>query len=134
MSRRFRKFEFAVIIGACLFVFEQAATAHHSKALQFDMNGEITVEGTIVELEWRNPHAWLNIESENEAGELELWRIEFSNANSLIRRGWRPADLPVGARVTVHGLPSRDGSRTVDGEEVVLPDGRSLLSGNKEDN
>lgn len=118
--------------GTSLVIFQQVATAHHSKALQFDMNAEITVEGTIVELEWRNPHAWLNIEAENEAGELELWRVEFSNANSLIRRGWRPADLPVGARVTVHGLPSRDGSRTVDGEEVILPDGRSLLSGNKE--
>ena len=87
MSGKFKNCAFAAIVGTSLFVFQHAATAHHSKALQFDMNAEITVEGNIVELEWRNPHAWLNIEVENEAGELELWRIEFSNANSLLRRG-----------------------------------------------
>jgi hypothetical protein len=117
------------ILTAGLLLTALPAMAHHSKALQFDMTGEISVEGTIVELEWRNPHAWLNIEVVNEAGEPELWRIEFSSANSLIRRGWRPADLPVGAMLKVHGLPSRDGSRTVDGEEVTLADGRSLLAG-----
>ena len=104
-------------------------SAHHSIALQYDMKKEVTVKGAIVELEWRNPHAWLNIEVKNDAGELELWRIEFSSANSLIRRGWRPDDLPIGTVVTVHGLPARDGSRSVDSEEVILPDGRSLLSG-----
>ena len=118
-----------VIAGIGMFLMAFAAFPHHSKALQFDMTKTISVEGSIVELEWRNPHAWLQIEVENDAGELELWRIEFSSANSLIRRGWRPADLPVGIDVEVHGLLARDGSRTVDGEEVTLADGRTLLSG-----
>lgn len=116
-----------------MLVITLPAIAHHSIALQFDMTKTVSVEGPIVELEWRNPHAWLQIEVENDAGELELWRIEFSSANSLIRRGWRPADLPVGTVVKVHGLPARDGSRTVDGEEVTLADGRTLLSGTAEE-
>lgn len=133
MSSLFNKSIFMALLGTCLLLLAQTAPAHHSKALQFDMSKEITLEGVIVELEWRNPHAWLNIESENEAGEKELWRVEFSSANSLLRRGWRPADLPVGAKVTVHGLPSRDGSRTVDGDEVTLPDGRALLAGSRDE-
>lgn len=135
----FRQFEqsifaiiFVVSITASVTFLSLPAVAHHSKALQFDMSQKINVEGIIVELEWRNPHAWLNIEAENEAGEKELWRIEFSSANSLLRRGWRPADLPLGALVKVEGLPARDGSRTVDGLEVMLPDGRSLLAGTRE--
>ena len=109
------------------------ALAHHSVALMYDMNGEVTIVGSIVELEWRNPHAWLHLDVENEEGEVQLWRVEFGSANSLYRRGWRPEDLPVGSVVTVHGLPSRDGSRTVDGEEVMLEDGTRLLSGTNED-
>ena len=105
-------------------------SAHHSVALQYDMTREITVVGTVVDLEWRNPHAWLHLEVRNDAGELELWKIEFGSANSLYRRGWRPANLPVGSIVTVHGLPARDGSRSVDGEEVTLADGTTLFSGN----
>ena len=109
-------------------------SAHHSVALQYDMTREITVVGTVVDLEWRNPHAWLHLEVRNDAGELELWKIEFGSANSLYRRGWRPANLPVGSIVTVHGLPARDGSRSVDGEEVTLADGTTLFSGtNPED-
>jgi len=105
------------------------ARAHHSVALQFDMSQEIEIEGRIVELEWRNPHAWLTVEVENDSGETEVWRVEFGSGNSLTRRGWRPDDLPVGARVTVHGLPARDGSNTVAGEEVILDDGRELFTG-----
>ena len=105
------------------------AAGHHSIALQYDMTREITISGRIVEMEWRNPHSWLSVEVEGEAGRPELWRVEFGGANSLYRRGWRQDDLPVGAEVTVHGLPSRDGSRQIEGDEVTFADGRSLFSG-----
>ncbi len=104
-------------------------SAHHSVALQYDMPKEITLVGAIVDLEWRNPHAWLHLEVENNDGTLELWKIEFSSANSLYRTGWRPANLPIGSIVTVHGLPARDGSRSVDGEDVTLADGTRLFFG-----
>ncbi|MGI9258542.1 MAG: DUF6152 family protein [Gammaproteobacteria bacterium] len=109
------------------------AAAHHSVALMYDMSSEVTIVGSIVELEWRNPHAWLHLEVENDNGDPELWKVEFGSANSLYRRGWRPANLPIGSVVTVHGLPARDGSRSVDGEEVVLEDGTRLLSGTNPD-
>ena len=105
------------------------ATGHHSIALQYDMTREITISGRIVEMEWRNPHSWLSVEVEGETGRPELWRVEFGGANSLYRRGWRQDDLPVGAEVTIHGLPSRDGSRQIEGDEVTFADGRSLFSG-----
>ena len=59
------------LIGAVAGLGLAAARAHHSTALQYDMTKEVVVEGTIVEMEWRNPHAWLQIEVENEAGEPE---------------------------------------------------------------
>ncbi len=134
MSRRRVNICFAGTIAGIASVFVGIpAAAHHSVALQYDMSTEIIVIGAIVELEWRNPHAWLHLEVENEDGELELWKIEFSSANSLYRRGWRPDDLPIGSVITVHGLPARDGSRSVDSEEVVFADGTSLLSGTNPD-
>lgn len=120
---------FTAITGAALFTITLPATAHHSIALQFDMTKTVSIEGVIAGLEWRNPHAWLTVEAPNEAGEMELWQVEFGSANSLIRRGWRPADLPIGTGIEVHGLPARDGSRTIDGEEVTLSNGKTLLDG-----
>ena len=106
----------AISAGASLAIVGHVAHAHHSTALQFDMTRE-----------WRNPHSWLHVEVENDAGDPELWRVEFGSANSLYRRGWRRDDLPVGMEVTIHGLPARDDSRQMEGDEVTLADGRSLF-------
>ncbi len=124
---------FGVAAGMSLMLTGVPLSAHHSVALQYDMSSEITVVGAIVALEWRNPHAWLHLEVENDAGVVQLWKIEFSSANSLYRRGWRPDNLPIGSVITVHGLPARDGSRSVDGEEVTLADGTRLLTGTNPD-
>ena len=115
--------------GLAAVFFGLPAAGHHSIALQYDMTREITISGRIVEMEWRNPHSWLSVEVEGETGRPEMWRVEFGGANSLYRRGWRQDDLPVGAEVTIHGLPSRDGSRQIEGDEVTFADGRSLFSG-----
>jgi len=128
-----RSSAFGVAAGMSLMLAGVPLSAHHSVALQYDMSSEITVVGAIVELEWRNPHAWLHLEVENDAGVVQLWKVEFSSANSLYRRGWRPDDLPIGSVITVHGLPARDGSRSVDGEEVTLADGKRLLTGTNSD-
>jgi len=105
---------------------------HHSVALQFDMSKEIEIEGTVVSMEWRNPHAWLQVEVEDENGEPLIWAVEFASANGLYRRGWRRDDLPVGIHVMIQGLPARDGSNTIGAEEVTLPDGRRLFAGSRQ--
>lgn len=133
ITRHIKTKVFETTAGVIFLLLGATVSAHHSVALQFDMTKEITVSGAIVELEWRNPHAWLHLEVESEERGLELWKVEFGSANSLYRRGWRPANLPIGSIVTVHGLPARDGSRTVDGEEVTLADGTTLLSGTNPD-
>ena len=61
--------------GLLLFLYSFGANAHHSVALQFDMNADITITGEIVEMEWRNPHSWLHVEVMNEEGQVELWRV-----------------------------------------------------------
>jgi|TARA_B110000263_G_C14919856_1_gene334275 hypothetical protein len=119
----------ARLLGLFLFLSSFGTSAHHSVALQFDMTADITIVGEIVEMEWRNPHSWLHVEVETEQGQVELWRVEFGSGNALYRRGWRRDDLPVGLGVTIHGIPSRDGSRQMEGDEVLLSDGRTLFSG-----
>jgi uncharacterized protein YhdP len=121
--------QISLVGGVAMLFVGYVARAHHSIALQFDMTSEIVVVGNILEMEWRNPHSWLHVEVENGAGDLEIWRVEFGSANSLYRRGWRQDDLPVGMEVTIHGLPARDGSRQMEGDEITFADGRSLFSG-----
>lgn len=117
-----------LVIG--LLVALPAVRAHHSVAAGFNMDAEISVTGTIVSMEFINPHARLFLDVQHADGRTETWTAWFTSANNLMRRGWRPTDLPVGATVTVTGFPARDGSAQTYGGDTLLPDGRTLFGGN----
>jgi hypothetical protein len=120
----------AAVVAASALSAPSEVRAHHSVAAGFDMDNSVTVVGTISRMEWRNPHARLSIDVKNAQGQMEEWDVWFGSANSLMRRGWRDGDLPVGATVTVTGFRARDGSRQIyGGGQTTLPDGRVLFGG-----
>lgn len=104
--------------------------AHHSGA-PFDFNKEIEVSGVVEEWQWQNPHAWLKLQVRNAAGENELWAIEATSPNILMRQGWKRSTLSSGDEVTVLIHPLRDGNpggsllgaRLADGTELGAPPG-----------
>ena len=116
-----------LLLALVIFTTQQGV-AHHSIALQFDMTKEVEIEGTVVSMEWKNQHAWLQVQVEADSGDIEIWQVEFGAANSLYRRGWTRDDLPVGAHLVVNGLPARDGSNTIGAENVILEGGRQLFA------
>ena len=37
------------------------ASAHHAFAAEFDVDKPVTLSGTVVQMEWINPHAWIHV-------------------------------------------------------------------------
>jgi len=37
------------------------AFSHHSFSAEFDVGKPVTLQGTVKEFEWTNPHAWLHM-------------------------------------------------------------------------
>ena len=105
------------------------AFAHHAFAAEFDANKPITLTGSLTKVEWLNPHAWIHVDVKDESGKVENWAIEFGTPNAMLRRGLRKTDLPEGLQVIVKGYRAKDGSLTINGTSVKLPDGRNLLVG-----
>ena len=103
--------------------------AHHSLSAEFNTDKTVTLTGTVVEMRWSNPHAWLYVEVKDDKGQVVKWAVEFGSPNSLYRRGWRREDLPAQVTVTVNGYPSRDNSQRISATDVKLPDGRTLFAG-----
>ena len=103
--------------------------AHHAFSAEFDNDKPIRLEGTVTKWEWINPHAWINLDVTNEAGEVEKWRIEGGAPNALIRRGWTKDSLPPGTEIVVEGFLSRDGSLRASGQSITFPDGSRLFVG-----
>lgn len=105
------------------------AAAHHSFSAEFDQNKTVKLEGTVVQMEWVNPHSWLHIEVENDKGEKEVWKVEGGSPAVLLRLGWTRDSLPPGTKVVVNGFQAKDGSLRANSRSIEFPDGRSLQTG-----
>jgi hypothetical protein len=112
-------------IGAVASLLPTAALAHHSFAM-FDMTKETTVEGTIANYQWTNPHIWVDVVAIDKAtNKEEKWSFEGSGPSQLKPLGWKESDLKVGDHVVVAFHPLRSGEHggsmtkiTVNGHEL----------------
>ena len=121
---------FSCIAGtAAVLAAAVTAHAHHAFAAEFDNDKPVRLEGTVTKWEWINPHAWINLDVTNDAGEVEKWRVEGGAPNALIRRGWTKDSLPPGTEIIVQGFLARDGSLRASGQNITFPDGSRLFVG-----
>ena len=104
------------------------AVAHHAFAAEFDRDTPVQMTGSVTEMKWSNPHAWIYIDVEDENGNVVNWAFETRAANNIIRLGWRPKDLPVGTILKVNGFQARNGSSTASLAAATFPDGRALFA------
>ena len=103
--------------------------AHHSFAAEFDVDKPITLEGTVVKMEWVNPHSWLHIDVPKKDGTVERWKIEGGAPSALLRRGWNRNSLPPGTKVIVEAYQARNGEKYANARDIIFPDGRKLFIG-----
>ena len=119
----------AIVLSA----FSVPAIAHHSFAM-FDAQKTLTLEGTVKELEWVNPHAWLRIMvNDQKLGRPVLWAFEMSSPGRLVTMGMRADSVKPGDVVSVTFHPMRDGSRGGQFMQAQLPDGKAIVRANARD-
>jgi hypothetical protein len=89
----------------------------------FDMDNNVEIEGVVAEVQWTNPHAWIEVDVPGPDGELVRWGVEFNSPNNLTRQGWRRSDIQTGDHVVFVVSPLRDGEPAGLFYEVTLPSG-----------
>jgi Family of unknown function (DUF6152) len=93
--------------------------AHHAIAAKFDPDKALTLNGTVVEIDWANPHAHLFIDVKG-LSSIANWAIELESPVDLQRSGWNRDTVKPGDSITVQGIPARDGSKQAWANSVVV--------------
>lgn len=110
-------------MGAALFIHSPGSRAHHSFSAEFDVGRPVEITGTVTEIEWTNPHAWVHLETDDG----ESWAIELLGINTLVRSGMSPRNVKAGDVLTVTGFGARNGTNTANASAVMRTEtGESL--------
>ena len=117
------------VAGICFMVANVQVVAHHAFSAEFDANRPVHLEGTVVKMEWINPHAWVHVEVTEDDGDKVVWMVEGGTPNTLFRRGFSKSSLAPGAEIVVDGYQAKDGSNRMNGRDLTLSDGQQLFMG-----
>jgi uncharacterized protein DUF6152 len=108
------------------------ALAHHSETAEFNPDTPVTVKGTIVRVEWLNPHVWFYVDVKDDKGKVTTWGFSGAPPGSLMRRGITKDVLKIGAVVNVTGARARDGSNNASSRSVTFEDGKNVFTSTNE--
>lgn len=114
---------FALALGAAA-----SSRAHHSQS-QFNLDPAAieTISGTVTQYVFKNPHAYLMLETTEADGSTALWELEASSTPNLVRRGWHADSVEAGDELTIDIHPAKvPGQHIARIGTIYLPDGNTL--------
>jgi Family of unknown function (DUF6152) len=85
-----------------------AAYAHHSFAATYFVDQEITVDGTLTQFMFRNPHSFVKVDAKDDKGQVQTWSVEWGGGAQLTQAHVTRDTLKPGDHVIVSGNPGRD--------------------------
>ena len=109
----------SVIVVLATLLSPVTAMSHHSFSAEFDVGRPVEVTGTVTDMEWTNPHAWLHIDTVDDQGNIQSWAIEMLGINRLVRSGISPQTVKKGDILTITGFGSRDGTNTANASSLT---------------
>lgn len=110
--------------GLAAVIASGSSLAHHGRAAYSDEY--ITLDATVTNFRFVNPHSQIYFDVTNEAGEIEQWQGELTAPNKLARGGWTKNTLQPGDQIQINGRPARNGGHAIVIYGIVMPDGQSI--------
>ena len=115
----------SVLVALVVLAAAPRLGAHHSVPVNFDQSRDVTIQGVLKEITWRNPHAHFRVDVTNADGTTVEWLVEMGASNTMKRAGFPMDRFRVGDRISITGNPGRR-DRAVLLRETTLADGTRL--------
>ncbi len=117
------RFLVVITFGLC----GAGAYAHHGWVAHYDRESYVRVEGTVREIEFVNPHAYVYIDTVNAQGENEVRWCEMQARTQLERRGVTIDSFAIGGPIVVEGFISRHDPLGCETGTIQLTDGQVIV-------
>jgi hypothetical protein len=99
--------------------------AHHSTA-EFDYSKTVILAGTVKEVQWTNPHSYIQVLVPKGDGSVAQWGVEIGAPAINVGMGWRKSSVKPGDKVTLDVAPARSGATYGTLRHLTFADGRTL--------
>jgi len=117
-----RKISTYALALVAVLAIQAVAWGHHSHANYLE--GEwLSIEGTVTEVHWMNPHSWIYVDVMDADGQPKAWAVEGASVTQLRRDGWTAESIEAGDTLKMRCHPLKDGSRGCLLGFIVMDDG-----------
>jgi len=100
------------------------ALAHHGSRVSYDMTRTVTLQGTVTDFMWANPHVYFLFDVTDDKGNVTHWAAETDPPLMMHKYDWTKDYLKSGDKVTVTVWPSKAGAPRGFLAKLVTPDGK----------
>jgi len=99
-----------ILAGAALMgaVTVAPVQAHHSFPATYVVDEKVTIEGTVVQFLFRNPHSFVHVMAPDKNGVMQRWSVEWGAGGALGDSGVKHDTLKPGDKVKITGNPGRN--------------------------
>jgi hypothetical protein len=122
---RFIQRRLPVVVLCLAPLLATVAAAHHSTA-EFDYTKQLTIQGKVKEVQWTNPHSYIQLLVTGDDGKPVEWSVEIGSPSLNINLGWRKNSVVAGDEVTMLLSPARNGTPYGTLRVLTFADGREL--------
>jgi len=123
-----RIFAPSAILAIGVLVLGAPLLAHHGTGVAYQTDKSVTLQGTVTEWIWSNPHCGILFDVTDDQGNVAHWGAELGNPHLLSTAGFSKDVIKPGDKVTVTGHPSRSGAPRLEFVTMTLADGKVLTS------
>jgi hypothetical protein len=113
-----------LVLGMLLTAFP--LFAHHGGTSLYDISKQITVDATVTEFVWTNPHVEIGLDAKDDKGNVAHWLLEASSPPVMVSRGWTRKILQPGDVVKVTFNPAQRGASVGRLIKLIKADGTEL--------
>jgi hypothetical protein len=115
-------------LGALGLVLALPALAHHGVAPHYDDSKQVTIDGTVSEFKFINPHSFVYLRAAGPDGKEAVWHCEMASRSVLARNGLTQESFATGKHVRITGSQARQNPTGCAVREALFDDGSVLRS------